>query len=192
MSSQVSTSSNSPLPMDTLDSCCSTSWSSSDTNPPSSRIAGTKRKLANPSHYLRGKARAPFKSPSLGNTLSPLTPIASSAEQQSRVKACSRCSPVPYTLIPAFQAAAMHGPSLHNCHMSHPTPKKARIRQHQNVKGENAWILGNLFDSQGNYKFCHHCILAWLDVHKGRLAHLRKVKQQQQLQPLQHMTKKGG
>ena len=109
--------------MDTSDSCCSTSWSFSDTSTPSSRIAVTKRKLANPTHYLRGKARAPFKSPSLGNTLSPLTPIASSEEQQSRVNACSRCSPVLYTLIPAFQAAGMHGSFLHNCHVTPHTQK---------------------------------------------------------------------
>ena len=83
----------------------------------------------------------------------------------------------------------MHGPYLHNRHSSHPAPKKARTRQHRNVKGENDWILGNLFDSQGNYKFCCNCILVWIDVHKGRLARLRKVKQLQQLQPLQEMTK---
>ena len=49
--------------------------------------------------------------------------------------------------------------------------------------------LANLFDSQGNYKFCHSCILAWIDVHAGMLARLRKVKRQQHQQPLQQMTK---
>ena len=93
------------------------------------------------------------------------------------------------TLVPAFQAAGMHGPSLHNRHLSHSTPKKARTRQHRNIKGENEWLLSNVFDSQGNYKFCHSCLLVWLDVHEGRLARLRKVKQQQHMQPLQQMTK---
>ena len=82
----------------------------------------------------------------------------------------------------------MHDPYLHNCH-SYPAPKKTRTRQHLIVKRENNWILGNLFHSQGNYKFCCHCILVWTDVHKGRLAHLCKVKQLQQLQPLQEITK---
>ena len=108
MSLQESTSSNSPSPMDTWDSSCSTSWSSSDTSMPSSRIAGTKRKLENRSHYLRGKARTPFKSLSLGNTLSPMTPIACTAEQPSRVNACSKCSPVLYTLIPALFLSCWH------------------------------------------------------------------------------------
>ena len=57
------------------------------------------------------------------------------------------------------------------------------------MKGENDWILGYLFDSQGNYKFCFNCIVVWIDVHKGRLARLRKVKQLQQLQSLQEITK---
>ena len=52
-----------------------------------------------------------------------------------------------------------------------------------NVKGENDWIFGVLFEVR-----CH-CILVWIDVHKGRLACLRKVKQLQQLQPLQERTK---
>ena len=83
----------------------------------------------------------------------------------------------------------MHGPSLHNRHLSHSTPKKARTRQHRNIKGENEWLLSNVFDSQRNYKFCPSCLLAWLDVHEGSLARLRKVKQQQHMQPLQQMTK---
>ena len=51
------------------------------------------------------------------------------------------------------------------------------------------WILGNLFDSQGNYKFCCQCILVWIDVHSGRLTRLRRVKRQQHLQPVQEMCK---
>lgn len=51
------------------------------------------------------------------------------------------------------------------------------------------WILGNLFDSQGNYKFCCQCILVWIDVQNGRLTRLRRVKCQQHLQPVQEMCK---
>ena len=98
---------------------------------PSSRIAGPKRKLANRSHYLRGKARASFQLPSGWNTLSLIIPIASTAEQQSRVKSLLQVFMSTLQLDPCFQAAGMHGPSLHKCHMN-----------------ENAWILGTCFDSQ--------------------------------------------
>ena len=190
MSSQESPSRCLPSPVDTSGSFYSSSLFSPDSITSSSSGLGQKRKHANASYFLNGTARAPFKSPSLGTSLSPLTPRATTAAQQERLAKCSVCAIVLATLVSAFQAAGMHGPLLHNRRLSHPEPKKARTtRQYRNVKGENEWILQNLFDCQGNYKFCHSCILAWIDVHEGRLARLRKVKQQQHQQPLQQMTK---
>ena len=192
MSSTESSTCSSPELMD-LSGCFSSPLrpspnTSSSSSSSSSGLRSLRRKRR-ASNYLKGTARAPYKSRTLGKPLSPLAPFSSKGEQQTRPAACAVCTPVLTTLVPAFQAAGMHGPYLHNRHSSHPAPKKARTRQHRNVKGENDWILGNLFDSQGNYMFCCNCILAWIDVHKGRLARLRKVKQLQQLQPLQEMTK---
>ena len=192
MSSTESSTCSSPEPME-LSGCFSTPLrpspnTSSSSNSSSSGVRSLRRKRRT-SNYLKGTARAPYKSRTLGSSLSPVAPSTSKKAKQTRPAACAVCTPVLTTLVPAFQAAGMHGPYLHNRHSSHPAPKKARTRQHRNVKGENDWILGNLFDSQGNYKFCCNCILVWIDVHKGRLARLRKVKQLQQLQPLQEMTK---
>lgn len=175
--------------MDASGSSSSLSWSSSVSSTSSTRSSGSKRKRARVSHYLRGTTRAPYKSPSLRNSFSPQAPPATTAAQESRLAACSDCAKVLYSLVPAFQAAGMHGPALHNRHSSHPMPKKARTRQHRNISGENEWILANLSDTQGNYKFCYSCILTWIDVHRGRLARLRKVKHQQQQHPLKLMTK---
>ena len=192
MSSTESPHFSSPEPMDISGCFSSPSCSSLNTSSSSSSSSPGVRNLRRKqraSNYLKGAARAPFRSHTLDKSVSPLAATSSTPTQQTRLAACSVCAPVLYSLVPAFQAASMHGPSLHNRHSSHPAPKKARTSQHRNVKDKNNWILANLFDSQGNYKFCYKCILVWIDVHKGRLARLRKVKQQQQLLPLQDMTK---
>ena len=149
-SEEMPSRSSSPL-MDTPGSSSCLSWSSSDDTTSSFSSSSSKGKRANASYYLRGKARAPLKSPSLGKSLSPQAPPPATAAQQRRLSACSDCAKVLYTLIPAFQAAGMHDLSLHNRHLSHSTPKKARTRQQRNIKGKNEWILSTV----SSLKICH-------------------------------------
>ena len=126
MSSTESSTCSSPEPME-LSGCFSSpsrpspNTSSSSSNS-SSGVRSLRRKRRT-SNYLKGTARAPYKSRTLGNSLIPVAPSNSKRPQQTRPAACAVCTPVPTTLVPAFQAAGMHGPYLHSRHSSHPAYK---------------------------------------------------------------------
>ena len=135
--------------------------------------------------YLSGEARVPFKSISRGKSLTLLSPSLHTTykKQDDRSAACSYCSPRLSKLLPAFQAAGMHGIHLHNRQSANSTG------QHRNYKQENEWLLQNVFDSHGNYVFYYSCILTWINVHEGCLSKLQKTKRDLNLSPLRTMTK---
>ena len=57
------------------------------------------------------------------------------------------------------------------------------------MKVQNEWIRANLFDSMGNYLFCHTGIIRALSVSPQRLSRQRKVKRNLFQKPVVNMTK---
>ncbi len=55
---------------------------------------------------------------------------------------------------------------------------------------QNKWVRDNLFDAQGNYVYCHSCILEHINIHSERLVHQRKIKCSLSKFPIVSMTKK--
>ena len=66
----------------------------------------------------------PFKSLNIGRSLSKLSLNGNSPHQDEWMAVCSYCPPQLEMLVPAFQAAGMHGIYLHNRHLSHSTPQR--------------------------------------------------------------------
>ena len=135
--------------------------------------------------YLSSEVRVPFKLVNREKSLTFLSRSLHSTpkEQDDRRAACSYCSPRLWKLLPAFQAAGIHGVHLHYRKLANSTG------QHGNYKQDNEWLLQNVFDSHGNYIFCDSCILAWINVHKGRLSKLRNTKRDLNLSPVHTITR---
>ena len=172
-------------PSASISGCCPLSPPSSGVSQLPENTPKSSRRLQAAEKYLPGEARVPFKSINRGKSLTLLSPSlhTTSKKQDDRSTACSYCSPRLLKLLPAFQAAGMHGIHLHNRQSANSTG------QHRNYKQENEWLLQNVFDSHGNYVFCYSCILAWINVHEGCLSKLRKTKRDLNLSPLCTMTK---
>lgn len=73
--------------------------------------------------------------------------------------------------------------------MLHTGPKliyRARIQEpktenkkYRDISKQNQWLLENIFDSHGNYLYCHSCLKRILGVGAERLHRLREIKREQ-------------
>ncbi len=72
----------------------------------------------------------------------------------------------------------------------YPLPKKSHCQPYRNLVEQNKWVRDNLFDAQGNYVYCHSCILEHINIHSERLVHQRKIKCSLSKFPIVSMTKK--
>ncbi len=72
-----------------------------------------------------------------------------------------------------------------------PVPKRpeSEFTHYRDVTRQNEWLLANVFDSLGNYLYCHNCIRSSFGISKDRLARQRKIKRQESKQPVVQMTK---
>ena len=145
-------------------------------------------------HFLDGTARTSIGriSDNLSLSLSDsssLDTVSLNEFQTSRVSLCPICPSVLIRLQNAFEASGRHGKELFRRKSCHKNPKKTGVKQHRNLKEQNAWIKSNLFDSQGNYSYCRACILAFFDISKQRLSNLRSIKRKEVHSPVSHMTK---
>lgn len=62
--------------------------------------------------------------------------------------------------------------------------------KYRNVRAEIPWTRENFFDAQGNYRYCHYCILAYIQCpFCEHLAKQRKIKQKQAQEPVREMKK---
>lgn len=63
-------------------------------------------------------------------------------------------------------------------------------REHyRDINAQNEWLRGNVFDSMGNYLFCHSCIKKALKVSSQQLTQQRNIKQKVFQQPVTQMLK---
>ena len=103
-------------PSTSISGCCPLSPPSSDVSQLSENTPKSSRRLQAAEKYLSGEARVPFKSINREKSLTLLSPSlqSTSKKQDVRKAACSYCAPRLSKLLPAFQAAGMHGIYLHN------------------------------------------------------------------------------
>ena len=58
-----------------------------------------------------------------------------------------------------------------------------------NYRATNPCLKDAEVDAHSNYRYCHYCILAYINVHSERLAKQRKIKQKQAQEPVREMKK---
>lgn len=102
---------------------------------------------------------------------------------------CSRCTSPLARIVEGFKQLRHQGTELKKRKRSLPCPKVPNRDHYRNVRMQNEWIRGNLFDSMGNYLFCHQCIVRALSVSPQRLSRQRKVKRSMLQRPVVQMTK---
>ena len=74
-----------------------------------------------------------------------------------------------------FKQLRHHGTELKKRKRSLPHPKHPNRDHYRNAHMQNEWIRGNIFDTMGNYLFCHQCVVKALSVSPQRLSRQRKV-----------------
>ena len=145
-------------------------------------------------NFTLGKARVPYKLPTLmqrlsKNTITPDERSSLSTKQLRRLKKCSRCPPVLSKMAVTLQVIGQHGRLLHNRKSSHKSPKNPHNTQYRNKTAENSWCLSNLFDAQGNYLYCYSCIQDFLGLSSQRITRLHKIKRAGNTKPIQELIK---
>ena len=147
---------------------------------------GTRKRRRNVkrSNYLQGECRKVYKlNESLNQSL---------LESDISIRCvCLFCVSCLAQIADGFKQLKHHGTELKK------KGKKRRLQEpkdpdrdhYRNVSMQNEWIRGNLFDTMGNYLFCHKCIIKALNVSPQRLSRQRKVKRNQFQKPLVSMTK---
>lgn len=161
----------------------------SATSTPSGRHQKRQRRAE---RYLGGQARAPYKQhdSDLSRSFGDDSQLACEEPLPKRRRGeCSACPCHLQKLAKVFNDIGRHGKERSKRARGYPVPKKANRRKYRNMTAENAWIRENLFDAHGNYRYCHYCILAYINVHSERLAKQRKIKQQQAQEPVREMKK---
>ena len=71
----------------------------------------------------------------------------------------SSCAPALEQIAEGFKQLKHHGTELKKRKCRLPYPKKPNSDHYRNLQMQNEWMRGNLFDSMGNYLFCHECIV---------------------------------
>ena len=102
---------------------------------------------------------------------------------------CSRCASALVRIVEGFKQLRHQGTELKKRKLRLPHPKIPNHDHYSNVRMQNEWIRGNLFDSMGDYLFCHRCIVKGLSVSPQRLSRQRKVKRSMFQRPVVQMTK---
>lgn len=134
-------------------------------------------------HYLDGTARRPYThTPTLRRSLSE-----SPGESSERV--CARCRPILSRYSETFKGLVHQGTELIKRKKQNPNPKHPDRVSYRDLKRQNEWLRGNVFDAMGNYLYCAVCIRVSLGVSKQRLANQRKIKRQQSQVPIVEMEK---
>jgi len=73
--------------------------------------------------------------------------------------------------------------------MLHNNLSSSQQAKTKNRNLQNKWLLGNIFDSYGNYVFCFSCIKSILKVSGKRIHRLREIKRQQAKAPTTRIRK---
>ena len=102
---------------------------------------------------------------------------------------CKYCSPSLSKIAEGFTRLTHNGSDLKKRKKCYPNPKDSSRAHYQNAVAQNEWIRGNIFDSMGNYLYCHDCVLKAIHVSRQRLARQRRIKRNKFQQEVT-MTKK--
>lgn len=161
----------------------SSSESSSESSVSSDSPMGSRkrRRTVRRSNYLAGKSRKVYKlSKDLDKSLQ---------ESPGVSGVCSSCACSLARIGDGFKQLKHQRTELKKRKRSLPTPKHPNREHYRNVKVQNEWMRANLFDSMGNYLFCHTCIVKALSVSPQRLSRQRRVKRNLFQKPVVQMTK---
>ena len=139
--------------------------SSSDTEQ-MGRSYRKKRRESRYEHYVSGAGRSVYKlrSQDLENAME-LSPTLEGV--------CSSCASGLAGIARGFFMLKQQGTELKKRKIRMPDPKHPERLHYRNI---NEWLRGNVFDSMGNYMFCHSCIRKALKVSAQRLSRQRNVK----------------
>ena len=96
------------------------------------------------------------------------------AQQAANQKKTCGCRVVLETHAETFKNMKSTGTALKK--KQRYQPKGDATAAYRDVKGQNNWLLSNIFDVSGNYLYCVGCMVGVLGVGEKRLARLRKVK----------------
>ena len=102
---------------------------------------------------------------------------------------CDTCAPGLKRVSETFHALKHQGGELKKRRNRLPHPKLPERDHYRNIKAQKEWLRPNVFDTMGNYLFCHSCIVKALRVSHQRLARQRRIKQKLFQKPVQSMSK---
>ena len=98
-------------------------------------------------------------------------------------------SHIPNTYLNCLGVIGQHGHQLFKGKSSHRHTKNPQMKQQRNKAAENAWLLRNIFDVQGNYLYCYKCILEYFRLSPQRLTRLCRVKCLTNTAPIKELSK---
>ena len=133
-------------------------------------------------NFLEGRARSPYKHTP---TFDPVE-LCSTCDSSD---VCAQCRPILSRYADPFKTMVHQGTALKKRKSINPNPKRTGSIPYRDVKQQNEWLQSNVFDTMGNYLYCCACICTSLGISKRRLAHQRKIKQQQSQHPIVEMSK---
>ena len=125
-------------------------------------------------NYLEGRARQQYThTPSLNRSLTEDSHSLDSASSGI----CVQFKPVLDRYADTFKSMVHRGTELKKRKHMTPNPKCTGATPYRDLKRQNEWIQCNVFDTMGNYLYCH-CICAALGISAQRLARQRNIKRQ--------------
>ena len=110
-----------------------------------------KRKVKRYEHYVSGTTRSVYqlRSADLKNAMN-LSPTVEGV--------CSACASGLAGVSRGFFNLRQQGTELRKTKARLPIPKHSDRQHYRDINAQNEWLRGNVFDSMGNYMFCHSCI----------------------------------
>ena len=109
-----------------------------------------KRKLDDKQkRYKEGRSRKAYK---IQKDLS------DSFEKSDIPGVCDVCAPALKQIKETFKVLKHQGTELKKRSNRLPHPKRPDWEHYQNLTAQNEWLRANIFDTMGNYLYCHRCI----------------------------------
>ena len=109
------------------------------------------RREHNKGHFI-WREELSTHTPALNRSLTK-SPSGTSSEQ-----VCSRCQPIISRYAETFKGLIHQETELRKCKKQIPNPKCIVYPTYRDLKRQNEWLRGNVFDAMGNYLYCCTCI----------------------------------
>ena len=133
-------------------------------------------------NYLLGKRKRPLMKHCA------VAPALEEPVSDPNAPTCRVCHVSLRVLADTFKGMRHTGSALKK-RKSNPPKKRRSIDSYRDLSAQNAWLLANVYNANGNYIFCQECVVHYLGVGKQRLSRLRKVKIAVNTLPTVHMMK---